>query len=192
MDFSKDPNVCAKHKNLIKSAQTEKAHANSLCALIKNFKYCKNDADQAENDADPIKIPAIKEDLRLKLTSIASKLLGSEHFNFYNLSEEEQQLWSTFDKSEVYEFITGEKDMLPEFQYNWIEPCQLTAHLSPELQRFFQDLQPPLDQNKTAAAPPPAPPVPQQPIPAAQPAPAPPTAALLRCQTHFQDRAAYK
>jgi hypothetical protein len=63
MDFSKDPNVCAKHKNLIKSAPTEKACANSLCALIKNFKYCKNDADQAKNDADPIKIAAIKEEL---------------------------------------------------------------------------------------------------------------------------------
>jgi len=177
MDFSKDPNVCAKHKNLIKSAPTEKACANSLCALIKNFKYCKNDADQAKNDADPIKIAAIKEELRLKLTSIASKLLSSEHFNFYNLSEEEQQLWSNFDKSEVYQFITGEEDTLPEFQYNWIEPCQLTAHLSPDLQRFFQDLQPPLDQNKTAAATPPPPPVQQQPIQAAQPAPAPPPAA---------------
>jgi hypothetical protein len=145
MDFSKDPNICAKHKNLIKSAPTEKACANSLCALVKSFKYCKNDADQAKNDADPIKIAAIKEELRLKLTSIASKLLSSEHFNFYNLSEEEQQLWSNFDKSEVYQFITGEEDTLPEFQYNWIEPCQLTAHLSPDLQRFFHDLQPPLD-----------------------------------------------
>jgi hypothetical protein len=72
MNFSKDPNVCNKHKNLIKTAQIEKARANSLCALIKNYKYCKNDADRAENDADPIKIAAIKEELQLKLTSIAS------------------------------------------------------------------------------------------------------------------------
>jgi hypothetical protein len=92
IDFSKDPNVCTKHKNVINSAQTEKAHANSLCALIKNFKYCKNDADRAENNTDPIKIATIKEELRLKLTSIASKLLSSEHFNFYHLSDEEQQL----------------------------------------------------------------------------------------------------
>jgi hypothetical protein len=173
MNFSKDPNVCKKHKNLIKSAQNEKARANSLCALIKNIKYCKNDADQAENDADPIKIAAIKEELRLKLTSIASKLLSCEDFNFYHLSEEEQNLWTKFDKSEVYEFITGEKDTLPEFQYNWIEPCQLTAHCSPELLRTLQDLQPPLVQNKVPAPPPPAPAV-QQFIPAAPPqAPAP-------------------
>jgi hypothetical protein len=89
MDFSKDSNVCTKHRKLIKSAPNEKARAISLCALIKNSKYCKNDADQAENDADPIKIAAIKEELRLKLTPIASKLLSSEDFHFYNLSEEE-------------------------------------------------------------------------------------------------------
>ncbi len=183
MNFSKDPNVCNKHKKLIKTAQTEKARANSLCALIKNSKYCKNDADRAENDADPIKIAAIKEELRLKLTSIASKLLSSEHFNFYDLSDEEQQLWSNFDKSEVYKFITGERDTLPEFQYNWIEPCQLTAHLSPELQRFFQDLQPPLDQNKTPAAPPPAPPVHQQLPVAPPPAPVPPLPPALMPDT---------
>jgi len=174
MNFSKDPNVCTKHKKLIKSAQNEKARAISHCALIKNTKYCKYDADQAENDADPIKIAAIKEELRLKLTSIASKLLSCEDFNFYQLSEEEQNLWTKFDKSEVYKFITGEKDTLPEFQYNWIEPCQLAAHLSPELLRTLQDLLPPLDQNKVPAPPPPAPAV-QQHIPAApQQAPAHP------------------
>jgi hypothetical protein len=88
MNFYKDPNICAKHRKLINSDQNRKARANSLCALIKNNKYCKNDADQTDNDVDPIKIAAIKEELRLKLTSIASKLLSSKHFNFCNLSEE--------------------------------------------------------------------------------------------------------
>jgi len=45
MNFATDPNVCEKHKNLIKSEQNEKARANSLCALIKNITYCKYDAD---------------------------------------------------------------------------------------------------------------------------------------------------
>jgi hypothetical protein len=54
----------------------------ALCDLIKNYKYCKNDADQAQNDTDPTKlnqrvIGAIKEVLREQLTSIASKLLGA-------------------------------------------------------------------------------------------------------------------
>jgi hypothetical protein len=124
MDFSKAPNICEKHRNLINFAPKLKARANSHCALIKNTKYCKNDADQTindadqtKNDADPIKISAIKEELRLKLTSIASKLLSSEHFHFCHLSEEEQHLWRQFDKEEVYRFITGEEDTLPEFQY---------------------------------------------------------------------------
>ncbi len=69
MDFSKDPNVCEKHKNLINFAPKQKVRANSNCTLIKNTKYCKNDADPAKNDADLIKISAIKEELRLKLTS---------------------------------------------------------------------------------------------------------------------------
>jgi hypothetical protein len=179
MDFTKDPNVCEKHKNLINFAPTQKARDNSHCALIKNIKYCKNDADPAKNDADLIKISAIKEELRLKLTSIASKLLSSEHYQFSHLSEEEQHLWRQFDKEEIYKFITGEEDTLPEFQYNWIEPCQLAVHLSPELQRFFQDLRVPPDQQKAPVQLPPAPPVPpppqvQQAAPPAPVAPPPP------------------
>jgi hypothetical protein len=131
MDFATDPNVCEKHKKLIKSDQNKKARANSLFVLINNIKYCKNDADQIPNDADPIKIAAIKEELRDKLTSIASKLLNSQHSKLEDLSVEEQILWKSFDKGKIYEFITGEPDTLPEFQYNWIEPCQLAIHLPP-------------------------------------------------------------
>jgi hypothetical protein len=148
-------------------------------ALIKNTKYCKNDtdqtkndADQMKNDADPIKISAIKEELQLKLTSIASKLLSSEHFHFCQLSEEEQHIWRQFDKDEVYRFITGEEDTLPEFQYNWIEPCQLAVHLSPELQRILQDLLAPPYQQKVPVQLPPAPPA--LPVPQIQQAAAPP------------------
>jgi len=136
MNFSTDPNICEKHKNLIKSDQNKKALVKSLCALIKNIKYCKNDADQTKNDADPIKISAIKEELRGKLTSIASKLLSSQHSRFEDLSEEEKILWNSFDNGDIYEFITGEPDTLPEFQYNWIEPCQLAVHFPKEINCF--------------------------------------------------------
>ncbi len=192
MDFSKAPNVCEKHRNLINFPPTQKARANSHCALIKNTKYCKKDADPARNDADqticdadPIKISAIKEELRLKLTSIASKLLSSEHYQFSHLSEEEQHLWRQFDKEDIYKFITGEEDTLPEFQYNWIEPCQLAVHLSPELQRFFQDLLVPPDQQKTPAQLPPAPPVPLAPQ-VQQAAPPSPVAPPPTAQDHHQ------
>ena len=56
MDFSKDPNVCSKHKNLINFKPNREARAQSACAPIKNTKYCKFDANLITNDADPIKI----------------------------------------------------------------------------------------------------------------------------------------
>jgi hypothetical protein len=110
------------------------AFTSALCELIKNFEYCKNDADQVPNDADPDifnqpVIGAIKEVFRKQLTSIASKLLSSEHSKLKDLSLEEQNLWKSFDNSDIYKLITGEPDTLPEFQYNWIEPCQLAIHL---------------------------------------------------------------
>ncbi len=83
--------------------------------------------DQVQNDTDPNIlnqpiIGAIKEEFRKQLTSIASKLLSSEHCKLKDLSVEEQTLWTAFDNSDIYKFITGEPDTLPEFQYNWIEP----------------------------------------------------------------------
>ncbi len=82
----------------------------TLCDLIKNYKYCKNDMDQVLNDADPSNedqpvIEAIKEALRGKLTSITSKLLSSEHTRLEDLSVEEQDLWKQFDNSDIYEFL---------------------------------------------------------------------------------------
>jgi hypothetical protein len=124
-----------------------RAFTSALCELIKNFKYCKNEADQVPNDAYPDifnqpVIGAIKEVFRQQLTSIASKLLSSEHSKLEDLSLEEKNLWKSFDNSDIYEFITGEPDTLPEFQYNWIEPCQLAVQLPPEVQiapnQFFQ------------------------------------------------------
>jgi len=150
-------------RNLIKFSQkiyhSEGAFTSALCELIKNFKYCKNNADQVQKDADPNifnqpVIGAIKEALRGQLTSIASKLLNSEHSKLEDLSVEEQNLWTSFDNSDIYEFITGEPDTLPEFQFNWIEPCQLTVHLPPGVVfASHRDLQPPPDQNKPPAPP---------------------------------------
>jgi len=52
--------------------------------------------------------------------SIASKLLSSEHLNLDQLSSEGQDLWNSYDNADIYEFLTGEKDTLPEFQFDWI------------------------------------------------------------------------
>ncbi len=88
------------------------------------------------------------------MTSIASKLLSSEHTKLEDLSEEEQNLWKQFDNSDIYEFITGETYTLPEFQYDWIEPCQPAVHFPPGfLFAAHQDLQTPPDRNKPPAQP---------------------------------------
>jgi hypothetical protein len=95
---------------------------------------------------------------------------------------EEQHLWNSFDNSDIYEFISGEPDTLPEFQFNWIEPCQLTAHLPPGT--VLVQATPPAQ--TAAQAQPPIqvqPPAPAQPPPPAQPPapalPTPPTAPPL-------------
>ena len=98
---------------------------------------------------DQLVIGAIKEVLSCKLTSIASKLLSSQHSRLEDLSVEDQNLWRQFDNREIYDFIIGVPDTLLEFQYNWIEPCQLVVHLPPgALLASPRDLQPPPDQNK--------------------------------------------
>jgi len=127
-------------------------------------------------------IKAIKEALRGQLTSIASKLLSSEHTKLEDLSVEEQNLWNSFDNSDIYEFITGEPDTLPEFQFGWIEPCQLVVHFPPGVVLAHpRDLIHPQDQNKPPPQPaqPPAPPAQppgQQDQPLNQPQPADPPA----------------
>jgi hypothetical protein len=118
--FARKTNVFTDPQNLIKFLQKlnhrEGAFTSDLCELIKNYKYCKNDTDQVQNDADPTKtdqpvIGAIKEALRGQLTSIASKLLSSEHTKLEDLSVEEQHLWNSFDNSQrhlrIYHWGTG-------------------------------------------------------------------------------------
>jgi hypothetical protein len=154
--FACQTNIFSDPQNLIKFSwkinHKKGAFTSALCDLIKNLKYCKNDADQVLNDTDPSNfnqpvIGAIKEALRGHLTSIASKLLNSEHSKLEDLSVEEQNLWTSFDNSDIYELITGEPDTLPEFQFNWIEPCQLAVHLPPGVVfASHRDLQPPPDQ----------------------------------------------
>ncbi len=99
--------------------------------LIKNDTDPGNDVQSTGNEnfskedqqkVDQVKISAIKEELRGSLLSIASKLLSSEHTRLHHLSRAEQQLWNLFAKSDIYEFLTGEKDCIPEFQFNWISP----------------------------------------------------------------------
>ncbi len=61
----------------------------------------------------------ITESLREPLTKIAQQLLISDKATFDQLTLTEQKLWTTFETADIYRFLTGEEDTVPEFQYNW-------------------------------------------------------------------------
>jgi hypothetical protein len=54
------------------------------------------------------------------LLHIAKKLLGRQNLNFNQLTPHEQKLWNLFEKSDIYELLTGETDTIPKFRHNWI------------------------------------------------------------------------
>jgi hypothetical protein len=51
--------------------------------------------------ADPSKISPIKEELRGSLLSVASKLLTEQHLTLDQLSQEEQDLWNSYDNRDI-------------------------------------------------------------------------------------------
>ena len=56
--------------------------------------------------------------MRDPLLNIANKLLDRQHLNFEQLTPTEQELWNKFEKSDIYKFLTGEKDTVPKFCSN--------------------------------------------------------------------------
>jgi hypothetical protein len=128
-----------------------------------------------QTDADQSEIMAIKTELRGALLSVASKLLKDTDTRLHHLSKAEQDLWNSFEKADIYEFLTGEKDTIPEFQFNWFSPEAPVVHLVPGQ----PPTTPPAPVVPPVAAPPPQPiaaPPPAQanPLPVQQPAPEPP------------------
>ena len=86
------------------------------------------------NASDDINL--IEETLREPLLHIANKLLGRQNLNFDQLTPPEQKLWNLFEKSDIYEFLTGEKDTLPEFRHNWIT-CSAKPKVTFDYQGFI-------------------------------------------------------
>ncbi len=105
----------------------------------------------------------IAESLHEPLMKIAQKLLISDKSTLEQLTTSEQNLWTTFESADIYRFLTGEEDTVPEFQYNWTS--------IPRLQPLEPTLTVPMT---TAPAPTPAPTPPVVP-PVPPPAPASPT-----------------
>ena len=61
----------------------------------------------------------IAESLCEPLMNITQKLLISDKATFEQLTTAEQNLWTKFETADIYRFLTGEEDTVPEFQYNW-------------------------------------------------------------------------
>jgi hypothetical protein len=61
----------------------------------------------------------IAEGLHEPLMKIVQHLLISDKNTFEQLTPEEKDLWTKFETSDIYRFLTGEEDTVPEFQYNW-------------------------------------------------------------------------
>ncbi len=69
--------------------------------------------DEINSDGE---IFLINEALCEPLMHIANKLLGRQRLNFEQLTPPEQELWSLFEKSDIFEFPTGQKDTVPQFE----------------------------------------------------------------------------
>jgi hypothetical protein len=70
------------------------------------------------------------------LLHIANKLLGRQGVSFEQLTPPEQKLWNLFENSDIYKFITGEKDTIPEFRQNWIT-CTAKPKVTFDYQGFL-------------------------------------------------------
>jgi hypothetical protein len=69
---------------------------------------------------------------------IANKLLGRQNLSFNQLTTPEQKLWNLFEKSDIYKFLTGETDTIPEFRHNWIT-CSAKPKVEFDFQTFYNE-----------------------------------------------------
>jgi hypothetical protein len=85
---------------------------------------------------------------------IENKLLGRQHLNFEQLTTPEQQLWSLFEKSDIFEFLTGQTDTVPQFENYFTFGA--TPKVNIDIQRIAQNLrpipQPPITQGQIQRA----------------------------------------
>ena len=71
---------------------------------------------------------------------IANKLLGRQRLNFEQLTTPEQNLWSLFEKSDIFEFLTGQKDTVPQFENFYTFGAAPKVNIN--IQKIAQNLHP--------------------------------------------------
>ncbi len=125
--------------------QNELRHAQNL--INEQREACEfNKKDEIKSDGE---IFLINEALREPLMHIANKLLGRQRLSFEQLTPPEQKLWSLFEKSDIFEFLTGQKDTVPQFE-NFLT-FGATPKVTIDIQRIAQNLHPILPQQDNGA-----------------------------------------
>ena len=71
---------------------------------------------------------------------IANKLLGRQRLNFEQLTPPEQKLWSLLEKSDIFEFLTGQTDTVPQFENYFTFGA--TPRVNINIQKIAQNLHP--------------------------------------------------
>jgi hypothetical protein len=51
---------------------------------------------------------------------VAYKLLGRQHLSFEQLTPSEKDLRTKFETSDIYQFLTGDSNTVPEFCHYWL------------------------------------------------------------------------
>ncbi len=122
-------------QELIKN-QNDLCDAQNLINAQENARVF-NQNDKIKSDGE---IFLISETLREPLMYIANKLLGRQHLNFEQLTTPEQQLWSLFEKSDIFEFLTRQTDTVPQFENYFTFGA--TPKVNIDIQRIVQNWHP--------------------------------------------------
>jgi hypothetical protein len=118
-NFTQKCNNCEEYKKLFLKLKEREEQCYQLRQQI-NFahQHRLHQINQIESVDTKLKT-GIAESLRDPLMKIAQHLLISDKNTFEQLTPKKKKLWTTFETADIYRFLTGEKDTVPEFQYNW-------------------------------------------------------------------------
>jgi hypothetical protein len=116
-------------QNLISKQFFDEAMFKDLLQVQNLIKYARDSSANLINpqpDSDSLinaqsdEIFLISESLREPLLNVANKLLGRQRLSFEQLTPSEKELWTKFETSDIYQFLTGETNTVPEFCHNWL------------------------------------------------------------------------
>jgi len=110
-------------QNLISKQFFDDAKSKDLIKIQQMISDVQNASDisinmHTTNPSDEIFL--INESLPEPLLNVANKLLGRQLLNFKQLTPFEEKLWKKFGTSDIYKFLTGKRDTVPEFCSNWL------------------------------------------------------------------------